>query len=97
LEETRSAYTRAIREFFAFVGHVHPSQAPPSDVIAYRDYLRTGKRRKPNTVATKLAIVRSFFEYLRAGGVITINPASTRLVTPPELPTNPQGRALTAK
>ena len=25
LEETRSAYTRAIREFFAFVGHVHPS------------------------------------------------------------------------
>jgi len=24
-EETRSAYTRAISEFFAFVGHIHPS------------------------------------------------------------------------
>ena len=96
-EETRSAYTRAIREFFAFVGHVHPSQVVPSDVIAYRDHLRTGKRHKPNTVATRLAIVRSFFEYLRAGGVITLNPASTKLVTPPELPTNPQGRALTVK
>jgi integrase/recombinase XerD len=96
-EETRSAYTRAIREFFAFVGHVHPSQVAPSDVIAYRDHLRTNKRRKPNTVATKLAIIRSFFEYVRAGGMITVNPASTKLVTPPELPTNPQGRALTAK
>jgi hypothetical protein len=44
-----------------------------SDVIAYRDHLRTNKRQKPNTVATKLAIVRSFFEYLRAGGVIIVN------------------------
>ena len=96
-EETRSAYHRAIREFFQFVGNVHPSHVAPSDVIAYRDHLRTNKRRKPNTVATKLAIVRSFFEYLRAGGVIAVNPASTKLVTPPELPTNPQGRALTAK
>jgi site-specific recombinase XerD len=96
-EETRSAYTRAIREFFQFVGHLHPSLVRASDVIAYRDHLRINKRRKPNTIATKLAIVRSFFEYLRAGGVITVNPASTKLVTPPELPTNPQGRALTTK
>ncbi|HEX8633527.1 MAG TPA: tyrosine-type recombinase/integrase [Pyrinomonadaceae bacterium] len=96
-EETRSAYHRVIREFFHFVGNIHPSQVSPTLVIAYRDHLRINKRRKPNTVATKLAIIRSFFEYLRAGGVITLNPASTKLVTPPELPTNPQGRALTAK
>jgi site-specific recombinase XerD len=96
-EETRSAYHRAIREFFQFAGNIHPSHVTPTLVIAYRDHLRTNKRRKPNTIATKLAIVRSFFEYLRAGGVITVNPASTKLVTPPELPTNPQGRALTAK
>jgi integrase/recombinase XerD len=96
-EETRSAYHRAIREFFQFGGNVHPSQVSPALVIAYRDHLRTNKRRKPNTIATKLAIVRSFFEYLRAGGVIIVNPASTKLVTPPELPTNPQGRALTVK
>jgi site-specific recombinase XerD len=63
-EETRAAYTRAVREFFAFVGGVHPAQVTPADVIAYRDHLRTTKRRKANTVATKLAIVRSFFEYL---------------------------------
>src|SRR5947209_2135901 len=96
-EETRSAYHRAIREFFQFVGNVHPMQVTPEQVIAYRDHLRTEKRRRPNTVATKLAVVRSFFEYLRAGAVITVNPASTKLVTPPELPTDPQGRALTPK
>jgi integrase/recombinase XerD len=96
-EETRAAYHRAIREFFAFVGQVHPKDVTPTDVIAYRDNLRIQKRRKANTVATKLAIVRSFFEYLRAGGVVPLNPASTKLVTPPELPTNHQGRALTPK
>jgi integrase/recombinase XerD len=96
-EETRSAYHRVIREFFQFAGNIHPSHVSPALVIAYRDHLRINKRRKPNTVATKLAIVRSFFEYLRAGGVITVNPASTKLVTPPELPSAPQGRALTAK
>jgi integrase/recombinase XerD len=96
-EETRSAYRRAIREFFQFVENTHPGHVTPAQVIAYRDHLRTEKRRKPNTVATKLAVLRSFFEYLRAGGVITVNPASTKLVTPPELPTDPQGRALTPK
>lgn len=48
-------------------------------------------------MATKLAIVRSFFEYLKAGGLILLNPASTKLVTPPELPAEPRGRALTPK
>ncbi|HEY0323459.1 MAG TPA: tyrosine-type recombinase/integrase [Pyrinomonadaceae bacterium] len=96
-EETRAAYHRAIREFFAFSGGIHPTRVTPADVIAYRDHLRIGKRRKANTVATKLAILRSFFEYLKAGGVIPLNPASTKLVTPPELPTDPKGRALTPK
>jgi integrase/recombinase XerD len=96
-EETRAAYHRAIAEFFAFVGQVHPKEIMPAEVIAYRDHLRIKKRRKANTVATRLAIVRSFFEYLKAGGIIQLNPASTKLVTPPELPTNPQGRALTSK
>ena len=96
-EETRAAYHRAIRDFFRFVGNVHPAHVTPAHVIAYRDDLRTKGRRSPNTVATKLAIVRSFFEYLRAGGMIMVNPASTKLVAPPELPTDPQGRALTAR
>jgi integrase/recombinase XerD len=96
-EETRAAYRRAILEFFTFVGQLHPKDVMPADVIAFRDNLRIKKRRKANTVATRLAIVRSFFEYLKAGGIIHLNPASTKLVTPPELPTNPQGRALTSK
>src|SRR2546423_14185646 len=60
-DETRAAYTRAIREFFAFGGGVHPTLVTPADVIAYRDHLRTKRRRKANTIATKLAIVRFFF------------------------------------
>lgn len=96
-EETRAAYTRAMREFFHFVGNLHPQEVVPAHVINYRDHLRINKRRKANTVATKLAIIRSFFEYLKAGGIIQLNPASTKLVTPPELPTEPRGRALTPK
>jgi site-specific recombinase XerD len=42
-------------------------------------------------------VVRSFFEYLKASGTISLNPASTKLVRPPELPTEHAGRALTAK
>ncbi|MBA2502314.1 MAG: tyrosine-type recombinase/integrase [Pyrinomonadaceae bacterium] len=95
--ETRAAYHRAIREFFHFVGGVHPVLVTPAQVILYRDHLTVNKRRKANTVATKLAIVRSFFEYLKAAGIIPLNPASTKLVAPPELPTEPQGRALTPK
>jgi integrase/recombinase XerD len=95
-EETRQAYRRAIREFFAYVGDIHPMEVTPQHVINYRDQL-CAARRRPNTVATKLAIVRSFFEYLRAGGVVALNPATTKLVAPPALPTDPKGRALTPK
>jgi len=96
-EETRAAYQQAIRDFFQFGGNIHPSRVTPADIIAHCDHLRIKEKRKANRVATKLAIARSFFEYLKAGGVIQLNPASTKLVTPPELPTNPQGRALTSK
>jgi integrase/recombinase XerD len=48
-------------------------------------------------VSFKLSVIRSFFEYLKAGGIIPLNPASTKLVTPPELPTESSGRALTSK
>lgn len=95
-EETRRAYTRAIKEFFNFNNNLHPAQVTPAHVIAYRDNLRAAKL-KPTTIVTKLAIVRSFFEYLREGGIIKLNPASTKLVAPPQLPTDPTGRALTAK
>lgn len=95
-EETRQAYRRAVTDFFQFVGDKHPTEVVPADVLGWRDYLRS-RRKRAATVSFKLSVIRSFFEYLRAGGVIALNPASTKLVTPPELPTEPAGRALTSR
>ena len=95
-EETRAAYARGIREFFSFVDNLHPSQIAPAHVIAYRDHL-IRQTRKPATVATKLAIIRSFFSYLHAAGTIPVNPAATKLVTPPQLGGSTAGRALSKK
>src|SRR5438067_1302900 len=54
-------------------------------------------KKRASTVGFKLSVVRSFFEYLKAAGAIPLNPASTKLVSPPELPSEPAGRALSAK
>jgi site-specific recombinase XerD len=95
-EETRRAYGRAVREFFQFAGMKHPSEVVPNDVVLWRDRLRSQKKSAA-TVAFKLSVVRSFFEYLKAQGLVPLNPASTKVVSPPELPSEPAGRALTAK
>lgn len=95
-EETRRAYRRAVADFFQFIGCKHPTEVVPADVISWRDHLRHSRKRAA-TVSFKLSVIRSFFEYLKAGGVIPLNPASTKLVPPPELPTEPSGRALTSK
>ncbi|HEX8136791.1 MAG TPA: tyrosine-type recombinase/integrase [Pyrinomonadaceae bacterium] len=68
----------------------------PNDVLAWRDHLRAGRKR-PATVSFKLSVMRSFFDYLKAGGVVPLNPDSTKLVSTPELPAEPARRALTAK
>ena len=95
-EETRRAYRRSLSEFFQFAGGKHPADISPPDVMLWRDSLRS-RRQKPATAAFKLAVVRSFFEHLKAAGVVALNPASTKLVSPPELPSEPAGRALTSK
>jgi integrase/recombinase XerD len=95
-EETRRAYRRAVSEFFQFSGMKHPAEVVPNDVVLWRDRLRA-QRKSATTVAFKLSVVRSFFEYLKAAGAVSLNPASTKLVSPPELPSEPAGRALTAK
>jgi len=95
-EATRRAYSRAVADFFHFAGGKHPTDIVPADVQRWRDSLRS-KRKRPATVSFKLSVIRSFFEYLKAGGVVPLNPASTKLVSPPELPTEPSGRALTAR
>ena len=79
-EATRRAYGRTLTEFFQSAGMKHPAEVVPADVLLWRDRLRA-QRKKPATVAFKLAVVRSFFEYLRAAGAVPLNPASTKLVS----------------
>jgi site-specific recombinase XerD len=95
-EATKRAYGRAVREFFQFAGMKHPSEVVPNDILLWRDRLRSQKKSAA-TVAFKLSVVRSLFEYLKAAGAVHLNPASTKLVSPPELPPEPAGRALSAK
>jgi integrase/recombinase XerD len=95
-EATRRAYGRALREFFQSAGMKHPSEVAPADVLLWRDRLRS-RKKSAATVAFKLSVVRSFFEYLKAAGAVPLNPASTKLVSPPELPSESAGRALSVK
>lgn len=94
--ETRRLYHRVIREFFAFVGFKHETLVTAEDILSWRDDLMS-KGRKASTVSLKLSVLRSFFEYLRAYGQVTLNPASTRLVPPPPIPDGLAGRALVSK
>ena len=87
---------RALREFFQFAGMEHPGEVVPQDVLLWRDWLRS-RKNSAASVSFKLSVVRSFFEYLKAAGAVPLNPASTRLVTPPELPSEPAGGALSAR
>jgi integrase/recombinase XerD len=95
-EETRRAYRRTLLEFFRFVSMRHPADVAPDDLLRWRDQLRS-QRKSAATVAFKLSVIRSFFEHLRAAGAVALNPAATRLVPPPEVPSQAAGRALTVK
>lgn len=68
-EATRRAYGRALLEFFQLVGMKYPSEVVPQDVVLWRDKLRSQKKSVA-TVAFKLSVVRSFFEYLKAAGAV---------------------------
>jgi integrase/recombinase XerD len=94
--ETRRSYQRVVKEFFGFVGNVHPSQVESADVLSFRDSLMH-KGRRPATVAFKLSVIRSLFDYLKANGIVLRNPAETKLVPPPALAEDLRGRALTRK
>jgi site-specific recombinase XerD len=94
--ETRESYRRGLHEFFLHAGWLHPTQVTPEHVLRYRDRLVRDKR-KPATIAQKLSVVRSFFSYLQAAGVVTLNPASAKLVPPPPVPAQHSGCALTPK
>src|SRR5262245_45062801 len=84
-EDTRRAYTYALLDFFTFVEKL-PADVTVDDVITYRDDLIEKKKRKARTVNTRLSVVRAYFNYLKASGQITVNPADTRFVSPPQIP-----------
>lgn len=65
-------------------------------LLALRDHLLR-LRRRAATVALKLSVIRSLFDYLKIAGVVTNNPALTKLVPPPKPPEDLRGRALTLK
>jgi site-specific recombinase XerD len=92
-EETRRAYRRVTREFFRFTGPRHPAEITPQDVQRWRDRL-ISEKKSSSTVAFKLSIVRSLFDYLHVGGFVTRNPALAKLVPPPAVPEDLRGRAL---
>ena len=93
---TRRAYQRVLKEFFTTVGGLHPKEVIPRHVLAWRELL-IKKKQKPNTVAFKLSVIRSFFAYLVSGGGIALNPADSKLVPPPAIPDDLAGRALVSK
>lgn len=64
-EETRRAYDRAVSEFFQFARMKHPAEVMPQDVVLWRDWLRS-RKKSAATIAFKLSVIRSFFEYLKA-------------------------------
>jgi len=100
-EETRRTYRNTLKEFVRYCElrqgkEIKFFDITFEDVIDWRDFLiKAGKR--PHTVSTKLAIIRSLFEYGRAFGIFERNPASAKLVPPPKKPKHSPGRALTPK
>jgi site-specific recombinase XerD len=92
---TRATYQRVVREFFADIDR-HPLEITPDDVRRWRDQLiRAGAR--PATVTLKLSVVRSLYDYLRAAGMVRLNPASSKLVPPPDVEKDGAGRALSVR
>ena len=97
-KETRTTYERVLREFLAYLAGagVTPLEVGPDHVRRYRDGLvKEGKR--PATVAQRLSIVRTFYRYLKAAGLVKRNPALSELVPAPAVPDEGAGCVLGPK
>jgi integrase/recombinase XerD len=76
-QNTRQAYARAVRDFFAWceAKGLSLSEIEPIGVSAYVEQLTAG--REPATVKQHLAAIRMLFDWLVTGGVVPFNPASS--------------------
>src|SRR5258708_10997479 len=95
-ESTRKTYRLAIDGFFRFVGNIHPAVINTHDVILWRDHLQDQKK-KSATVALKVSVIRSFFEYLYGSGGVHSNPASGDSIRVPLVRGKSRSRVLSEK
>jgi len=98
-EQTRRTYRTTLEDFLGFAEarngrRINYAEVTFEDVTKWRDFL-INEGRRAHTIATKLAILASLFEYGRVLGVFQLNPASSKLVPPPKKPAQSPGRALT--
>ena len=96
-EQTRRAYRRVVKEFFSYFKFRHPAEITSAEILAWRDYLHTEKKRSAATIALKLSVIRSMYDYLQLAGYLSTNPAVTKLVPPPSLPEDLRGSKPSAK
>jgi len=81
---SRLAYETDLRQFFQFLATrsdvADLTLLRPEHVIVFRKHLEegrlTGKPMQKSTINRKLAVVKSFFQWLRANGLTRENPAS---------------------
>jgi integrase/recombinase XerD len=92
-EETRRAYRRVVHEFFRFFDFRHPKEITSEHILAWRESLIKAKK-KPATIALKLSVIRSLYDFLKSEGVVKKNPANTKRVPAPALTDDLRGRAL---
>ncbi|MGH9941098.1 MAG: hypothetical protein ACRD9R_01920 [Pyrinomonadaceae bacterium] len=75
----------------------YSAEIVPADILAWREHLHTVKKSSASTVALKLSVIRSMYDYLLLAGYVSTNPALAKLVPPPSLPEDLRGRALLPK
>jgi len=77
-QNTRAAYCRAVRDFFAWVQMAELGELVDIEPVHIAAYLeQIGKEKSAPTVKQNLAALRSLFDWLVTGQILATNPATT--------------------